>query len=219
MQQVTFDNGHSVLASLRGMFPERGLDFSDALRLAELQATRLLELSYIETMPVPHQIVSELPRIRVESRELPTSGLSYWNGNAWVICLNRREPATRQRFTLLHEFKHIIDHGRTSTLYHRTYRRTAEQQAERTADYFAGCVLMPRKELKRAWGQGIQRLRDLARYFDVSERAIEVRLAQVGLTDATARCGRQPTDWPSRPGRYFRASTPDWSIPTEVAAA
>lgn len=211
MQQVNFENGHSVLASLRGMFPERSLRFSEALRVAELQATRLLQLSYIETMPVPHEIVTELPHIRVKSRELPTSGLSYWEGDAWVICLNRREPITRQRFTLLHEFKHIVDHGRTQALYHQAGRQTAEQQAEQTADYFAGCVLMPRKDVKRAWGQGIQRLRDLAQYFDVSERAIEVRLAQIGLTDETARCASPtPRRWPPSTGRYYRELSPTW---------
>jgi Zn-dependent peptidase ImmA (M78 family) len=217
MQQASFQNGESVLACLRGMFPDRSLRFTEALRIAELQAVRLLQVSYIETMPVPHEIVTELPRIRVESRDIPTSGLSFWDGGRWVICLNRREPRTRQRFTLLHEFKHIIDHGRTAALYHRAGQQTAEQQAERTADYFAGCVLMPRTELKRAWGHGIQRVGDLARYFNVSERAIQVRLAQVGLTDDPVRCGRAATPIPRR-GSYYRSPSLDWFLTEAVPA-
>ncbi|GAA1802601.1 hypothetical protein GCM10009811_27950 [Nostocoides veronense] len=49
----------------------------------------------------------------------------------------QRSPA-RQRFTLLHEFKHIIDHGACDRLYRDVTRRgvtlTARQQAETAAD-------------------------------------------------------------------------------------
>ncbi|WP_373864646.1 ImmA/IrrE family metallo-endopeptidase, partial [Nocardia vaccinii] len=40
---------------------------------------------------------------------------------------------------------------------------------------------------KRAWGQGIQKVTDLARLFGVSEIAIEVRLRQTGLRDCDHR--------------------------------
>ena len=73
--------------------------------------------------------------------DLPTSGMSHWDGQAWVISLNAADSLTRQRFTLLHEFKHIIDHGHADRLYHDTGRRSAAEQAEQAADYFAGCVL------------------------------------------------------------------------------
>src|SRR4051794_5055222 len=112
MPKININETRSVLASLRAMFPERPLRFSEALRIAELQATRLLELTGVEQPSVPNEVVTELPRVRVEVRELPTSGVSFWDGQTWVIALNRSEPITRQRFTLLHEFKHIVDHGR-----------------------------------------------------------------------------------------------------------
>jgi Zn-dependent peptidase ImmA (M78 family) len=181
-------NGQSVLASLRALVPDRHLTFLEALRIAELQATRLLRLTHSDEAPVPCEVVTELPRISVERRDLPTSGLSYWNGESWVIALNQSEPTTRQRLTLLHEYKHILDHGRTDALYHGEGHRTAAQQAEQAADYFAGCALIPRTALKRAWAHGVQRSRDLAQYFEVSRRAIEVRLAQVGLSDESDRC-------------------------------
>jgi Zn-dependent peptidase ImmA (M78 family) len=179
--------------------PARPLRFAEALRIAELQATRLLALTGVETMPVPSEVVSELPRVRVAWRELPTSGLSYWNGQVWVIALNRSEPSTRQRFTLFHEYKHIIDHGRADELYR------SEEQAEQAADYFAGCVLMSRLQLKRAWTQGLQRPSVLARHFRVSERAVNVRLAQVGLSEPVDRCHvmSSPRLRPRR-GRYHR---------------
>lgn len=178
----------SLLANLRAVIPNRPLRFAEALRIAELQANRLLELSGTDDAAVPGEIVSDLPRVRVEYRDLPTSGMSYWNGQAWVICLSSAEPYTRQRFTLFHEFKHILDHGRIGNMYRGYGHTSGEAQAEQAADYFAGCVLMPRRLLKRAWGNGVQRPTALAHLFDVSPRAVDVRLAQVGLTEPRARC-------------------------------
>jgi Zn-dependent peptidase ImmA (M78 family) len=180
--------GPSVLTSLRSLIPPRRLEFTEALQIAELQAHRLLELSSVSDWPVPSEIVTELPRIQVTYRDLPTSGLSYWDGTVWVVCLNHGEPPGRQRFTLLHEFKHIVDHGRTAGLYAGSSRHSPEQQAEQAADYFAGCALMSKQLLKRAWGEGLQRPEALAHRFAVSPRAIEVRLMQLGLTDPYNRC-------------------------------
>ncbi|MGI8761962.1 MAG: ImmA/IrrE family metallo-endopeptidase [Jatrophihabitantaceae bacterium] len=188
-----------MLSSLRELVPERRVRFSEALRIAELQATRLHTLLVVETEPVPSEVVTELPRIQIEYRDIPTSGLSYWNGSTWIVAINRWEPRTRQRFTLFHEFKHIIDHGRTKQLY------ASDRQAENAADYFAGCALMPRSALKRAWSDLIQRPTVLAGLFDVSPRAITVRLAQVGLTEQqNERCAGQGNSIQPRPGRYHR---------------
>jgi Zn-dependent peptidase ImmA (M78 family) len=193
------DERRGVLASLRALVPARQVRFSEALRLAELQAARLLKLTVVDDCPVPSEVITELPRICVEYRDIPTSGLSYWNGQAWIICLNRSEPPTRQRFTLFHEYKHIIDHGRVGQLY------ASDEQAEQAADYFAGCALMPRSFLKRAWGELVQRPTVLGRRFDVSPRAISVRLAQVGLTEPLDRCTRPSTFWQrAYPGQYHR---------------
>jgi Zn-dependent peptidase ImmA (M78 family) len=201
----------SVLASLRSLIPIRPLDFHEAMQIAELQAARLLELTDTTDWPIDSSVIAELPRIRVVQRDLPTSGMSYWDGHTWVIALNAAEPSTRQRFTLLHEYKHIIDHGATDRLYTGTVRHTASEQAEQAADYFAGCALMPKRLMKRAWGQGLQRPRDLARRFHVSERAIDVRLAQLGLSEPCDRCA--PPSTVRTTGRmprrtYYRQSSP-----------
>lgn len=203
----------SVLATLRALVPERAVSFAEALCLAELQANRLLELTDIGCWPVPGEIVSELPRIRLDYTDLPTSGLSHWDGQAWAIFLNKWEPPTRQRFTLLHEFKHIVDHGRTERLYIGNDRSNAEQQAEQVADYFAGCVLMPKRFMKRAWGQGLQRPEVLAEHFDVSPRAIQVRLTQLGLSAPRSRCvsrSQTVSDDERRPNAYYRALSANW---------
>jgi Zn-dependent peptidase ImmA (M78 family) len=204
MNQTNYntDGRRSVLAVLRSLVPARRVRFSEALRIAELQASRLLELVAVEDCPVPDEVVTELPRIVIEYRDIPTSGVSFWDGQGWIICLNRTEPRTRQRFTLFHEYKHIIDHGRTGQLY------ADGRQAEQVADYFAGCVLMSRLMLKRAWGAGVQRPAAVAERFEVSERAATVRLAQVGLNERAERCQLRSNQlWPARRGHYFRTSS------------
>lgn len=196
--------GRSVLASLRAVVPNRPLSFTESLRVAELQANRLLELFGVREAPIPSDIVSELPRIRIEFRDLPSSGLSFWDGQNWIICLSRSEPRTRQRFTLLHEYKHIIDYRRVDTTGEGVRDRQADEQAEHVADYFAGCALMPKRLLKRAWGEGLQRPTVLAALFDVSPQAIAVRLAQLGLTEPQPRCSSRPR--PHYASTYARRS-------------
>lgn len=215
--------GRSVLASLRAVIPARQLDFTEAMQIAELQAARLLELSDISDWPVPSTVVTDLPRIVIHQRDLPTSGMSYWNGHAWVIALNATEPATRQRFTLLHEYKHVIDHGATDRLYRGHGRHAADQQAELAADYFAACALMPKRLVKRAWGEGLQRPTMLARSFHVSPRAMDVRLHQLGLVDNRDRCAPPSSAAASRRtrGHYFRQLSPNrplLALPLGVAA-
>ena len=135
----------------------------------------------------PHHL-EELPRIRIVRDLLPVSGLTQWNGTEWIIVINPNDGLARQRFTLLHEFKHIIDHGASDRLYRDTTKRgttiTAKAHSERAADYFAGCALIPRRDLKRAWTGGLQRVATLADHFGVSEAAITVRLEQTGLSRA-----------------------------------
>jgi Zn-dependent peptidase ImmA (M78 family) len=184
----------SVLTSLRAVIPQRETSFLEALQTAEIQAAKLADLVGDERGILEHHITG-LPRIVVIRESIPVSGMSYWNGQHWLIVLSGREPSVRQRFTLLHEFKHIVDHGHTSHLYRTTDRMTAAEQAEAAADYFAGCALVSKRSLKAAWGNGIQRVADLASHFGVSEPAIRVRLAQTGLdkTDdapLASRCAR-----------------------------
>ena len=181
----------SVLTRLRGLIPtHQELTYPQALRIAELQANRLLELHDLTDEPTPTELITGLPKLRVEYRAMPTSGLSFWDAphRRWVIQLARGDSWRRQRFSLAHEYKHIIDHGAIDRLYQGTSRTTAAIQAEQTADYFAGCLLVPRRLLKRAWGNGIQRPDQLAQHFLVSEQAIEVRLRQTGLVDSRLRC-------------------------------
>lgn len=189
----------SVLAFLRALVPRRPLTTSEALRLAELQANHLLRHFGIESNAVPEEIISELPRIRtVRERGLPVSGAAHWNGHYWVITVNADEPIFRQRFSVMHEFKHVLDHTTREFLYQDRPFQTAEQQAERVADYFAACLLMPKRVVTRLWCQGNQNIVALAEMLFVSTRALRFRLDQLGLTEPAPRCGR-PIEYPRRP--------------------
>jgi hypothetical protein len=220
----------SVLASLRALLPNRRLLLSEALRLAELQADRLLNLRQITGIPVPVTVITGLPRISIDyDSDLPrhaASGSSDWDSHkrAWVISVNPDEPATRQRFTIIHEYKHIIDHYHSGLGGYLPRTMYGLVPAEYVAEYFAGCVLMPKIRIRAAFYSGIQQPRDLAELFDVSPRAMEVRLSQLGLAEpsglttpkAAPRYRLQP-----RAHRYYRPRSLTWLAPTateEVAA-
>lgn len=209
MHTTTTHTGGSVLASLRALAPTQSMTLDEALRLAERQAALLLELCGGPTVPVPSSIVTDQPRITVEhDPELPAhaaSGCSDWDSHrrTWVISLNPTEPRRRRRFTVLHEYKHILDHpgpGIRPSRY--TYQRPA---AEIVADYFAGCVLIPKRLLAAAYYDGIQRPADLAQLFDVSQEAVQVRLAQIGLAEPLSLNRRRFASTP-RAARYYRSA-------------
>ena len=126
----------SVFYELRSLMPKRPLSFVEALERAELQANRMLSLFGIDTPAVPMEIISGLPRIRLRFEyDLPVSGSAHWDGLAWVLTLNASEQGVRQRFSLLHEFKHVLDHpGRERIEAEGTM--SASDKAERIADYF-----------------------------------------------------------------------------------
>jgi Zn-dependent peptidase ImmA (M78 family) len=202
---------HSILGSLRSVTPQRTLSFDEALRVAELQACKLAEL--LDTGDgIRDYHLAGLPRIEVVYEDLAVSGMSHWNGQSWIIAIASRDSLARQRFTLLHEFKHIVDHGGSRWLYAGDATHTPAEQAEAAADYFAGCALISKRQLKSAWGRRIQRVSDLAALFSVSEHAIRVRLAQTGLSVAsdrppTARCAR-PVATPANQPQHFRIRRP-----------
>lgn len=196
----TPSTNRSVLATLRSLIPERDIEnFDEAKRIAEHQAAKLLALHGITTWPVPVElIIDQLPKIRIEYCEQPVSGATFWSGTEWVIQLNRYENQARQRFSLAHEYKHIIDHGRTSQLYGAKSPAQASKQAESAADYFAACLLMPKVLLKRAFFSGIQKPSELARLFGVSPTAMAIRLEQTGIVERTQRCHTRTSRWMPR---------------------
>jgi hypothetical protein len=178
-----------VLAHLRSIVPRRGLSPAEARHIAERQATMLLTHAGLTEPAVPESIADDLPSVAVTHRPgFPTSGMATQTDSGWVIVLRSEETKARQRFSLLHEFKHILDDPFIDWLYPTKSGYSPEERAEHISDYFAACVLMPRAWVKRDWGNGIQNPIRLARRYGVSRVAMGVRLTQLKLIDPAPRC-------------------------------
>lgn len=175
----------SALGELRGLCPSRPLAARDAGHVAERQAARLLSRLGIVGPPVPEEVIAELPHVRVRYvRARRIAAAARWRGGRWTIIVNATDTTGRQRFSLAHEFKHIIDHPLARVVYRDRAGRSAYLQAERAADVFAAALLMPKAWIKRAfYDQGIRDERVLAREFEVSVAAMRVRIDQLGLLE------------------------------------
>ena len=172
-----------AIRALRQLMPSRALTWAESHAVAEWQATLLLQLSQVDEPPVPQFIISSLPGIVVEWRQgWPTSGSAVETRSHWHIVIAGDDPRWRQRFSLAHEFKHVLDRPMIDRLFTRLPRWQRAQRAERLCNYFAACLLMPRAWIKRDWCSGLQRVPELARRYYVSEEAMSTRLSEIGLT-------------------------------------
>lgn len=194
-QRQTRANGESsALAQLRALVPRRRLLYSRALQIAEQQANLLLRLAGAKEPPVSTSVISSLPRIEVKfDRGSPVAGSAHWDGHDWLLIVNARKHEPTRRFSLAHEFKHVIDHTTRGFLYTGMPRMTAAEQSERAADYFAGCLLMPSPWVKRASGS-CRTTAEFACRFHVPSRVAETRLSQLGLAPAQTRQLPLPLD-------------------------
>lgn len=179
-----------LLKRLRSLVPERLLTMPEALCLAELQANRFRELLEIDEACLVTEALTDLPRVLVTSElDLPVSGSTHWSNGRWIVAINGLEHPLRQRFSLAHELKHVIDHTTRHYLYREEPGQPSQVKAERAADYFAGCLLMPKRHIKRLYGQHPGNVAWLAEAFGVTPRAMNFRLDQLGLNQPRPRCG------------------------------
>lgn len=186
------------LCELRAAIPARRLTIREGMVVAERQAALLrwqigadghasLNTAQLRSVTFIRQIIYRAGMAK--------SGLTTKTSSGWVIVLREDEPTVRQRFSLCHEIKHILDDEAVEQfgggLYH-AISLTTDEAAERVCDHFAACLLMPKIQLKRDWVNGVQDSQSLARRYNVSKAAMEVRLRTVGLLEPTPRCAYQP---------------------------
>jgi len=176
------------VAELRLMCPNRRLAPWEARSVAEKQAHKLHTLMRIEEPPFPEQAIEYLPRVEIRFvRARRLDGAISWRRGKWRIVINRDNTWGRQRFSLAHELKHLIDHPMGGSLYADGRYGSAETTAERTADYFAACLLMPKTWLRRVYyDEGFRDSRVLAKRFQVSAAAMRYRFDQLGLPERAA---------------------------------
>src|SRR5262249_33408685 len=175
-----------AIRDLRQLMPPYRLADYQANSVVERQAAKLLDIFDIREAPVDVSLIAELPRVEVvvrparevvDDRGHQLSGKTEWVKSRWIIKINRDDSPTRPRFTLAHEFGHVLEHPFVRVLYTDRYGRLDEQRMEDRCDYFAACLLMPRTWIKRAWVEITQDQTQLAAYFRVSPAAMARRLA------------------------------------------
>lgn len=212
----------SVITTLRDFVPITALTREQALRIAELQATRFRILTDQRRPLLPTAAIADLRRIQVERMSpLPVSGATAWSEGRWLILLRASEPEGRQRFSLAHELKHILDHRFIDVLYEGIPEAQRHDFIEQVCDYFAGCLLVPRVMVRHLWSRGITDVGVLAAHFGVSQPAMQTRLAQIGLARPQPRCGVNNADWAlhlfksagSSSASYKRSLHPAWCEP------
>lgn len=184
--------GETWLQELRALMPPRPLRRHEALRIAEWQAGRLREQLDLQDPALPTSSLLDLPFITavIHRPRLPQSALLTKTDRGWVAVLSSDEPLVRRRFSLVHEVKHLLDDAAMSRRIGGLYctgARDPNVLAEEVCDYFAACLLMPKLLLRRDWCDGRQKVADLAARYEVSTRAMERRLAQIGLHTSASR--------------------------------
>jgi len=175
-----------LIARLRALQPGRPMSWAEAHSIAERQACLLLDLWRITEPPVPQFVISSLPGLLVEWRaDWPTEATSFHTGSRWHIVVRATDRRQRQRFSLAHELKHLVDDPYRARLFAHLGPQEQAERAERLCNYFAACLLMPRPWLKRDWCSRLQTVDQLARRYYVSTEAMTTRLSELGLTPMT----------------------------------
>jgi hypothetical protein len=194
-ESFTLHDEEAQLRELRAAMPRRPLRLDESLRIAERQAGLLRwQLGRAASAALPTDAVTGLPFLTVTSRTgLAKSALVTKTNSGWVLVVRADEPLVRQRFSMGHELKHILDDPFSEQyekgLYPGYRGLSSDDLAERVCDHFAGALFMPKILIRRDWTNRLQDPAQLARRYNVSRAAMEVRLRQLGLTASVPRCG------------------------------
>lgn len=166
----------------------------------DLRAAQLLRKLGLYRVPVDvHSVAEHLgARVVYEDLDDDVSGLLLCENGVSTIAINRQQHSNRQRFTLAHECGHLHLHADRGdrlwvdkTLFFRdASSSTGDHRAEIEANQFAAGLLMPGEVVLSALELDHEitdaDLVRLALRFEVSERAMTVRLISLGLIASVA---------------------------------
>lgn len=108
------------------------------------------------------------------------SGCLWKNNDEWTIVINARQAPQRKLFTLAHELGHYFLHSHIKTQFSCSFfSATPTPRLEQEANRFAAELLMPTEQVLR-WGEKDGSATRAARYFGVSEEAMQYRLHSLG---------------------------------------
>ena len=169
-------------------------------RATDRRAAELLRKLGLHRVPVDVHSVAERLGAKVVYEDLDddVSGFLLREGGVSTIAINQQHHSNRQRFTLAHECGHLYLHADRGdrlwvdkTLFFRDANSsTGDRRAEIEANQFAAGLLMP-GELVLSTFEPDHELTEadivrLALRFEVSERAMTVRLISLGLIASVA---------------------------------
>src|SRR6266542_1727607 len=178
-----------LIEELRDIAPQRPLTYGESLQVARMQAAHVREwadaattaeinlLWLVEQKAVPVHFVAS--HVLDEESGVTTDRV----GGKLRMFINQNEPGQRQRFSLLHEFKHALDFPEREVLHANLGTgdgALGKQMIEWVANEFAGHVLMPTALVRSAWSK-CHSLSLMAGLFNVSLEAMKTRLEKLNL--------------------------------------
>jgi Zn-dependent peptidase ImmA (M78 family) len=165
----------------------------------ERAARKLLEANAVARAPIPVEELANALNIDVRYSEGSddVSGALIRDGDSVVIAVNSAQHENRQRFTIAHEIGHFLLHRGTKLHFDEDFRinyrdatsSDATKSEEIEANGFAAALLMPERILMRDWlrlepkeKEIPDAIRTLAKRYRVSQKAMELRLVNLGFT-------------------------------------
>ena len=110
------------------------------------------------------------------------SGAIRKDGTNYIIFVNGQDIATRTRFTIAHELGHYFLHMKASPCEVITSFRMDQSFIETQANKFAAELLMPEDMVRAEHSKMVIPVSDsLAKKFNVSKKAMRIRLENLGL--------------------------------------
>jgi hypothetical protein len=157
--------------------PISGRIFSLIYRLARNKFHRIAP---VDRLPVPtEQIYRFGAGIPIEVRQVPMklNHGSVWKiDGTWIIQINSNDSPRLQRFTLYHEFFHIIAHCNCSDdPIFKKYSNNEGSFNELLADHFSGAMLLPFDWVKKVWPE-LKDINKMASLFEAPKVAVLIAL-------------------------------------------
>ncbi len=141
-----------------------------------------------ETRPT-NQLETIIKKQEPKSKEITTweDILGYYDHNTQTIYLHTdNHPITRKRFTMAHEIAHVVMHHQLNGLLRNVFFRQdlveSRDEIEAEANYFAGYLLMPDREILKKLEytvllmDGEQTIKTFAKMFAVSAESMRIRM-------------------------------------------
>lgn len=163
-------------------------------RIEQLTGVLLSEVG-VTAPPVPIESIVKARGISIRLMDLKeVSGLVVRDSNAVVIGVNKTHPLTRRRFTIAHECAHALLHEGKEVHYDKDFRvdfrsgmsSLGVDVEEMEANFFAACILMPRRFLaadpmvsELDVEDAAPLVRALATRYKVSTQAMSIRLGNL----------------------------------------